>query len=942
MKNTIDSWRDNSYLQGENAAFIEELYEHYLENPDSVDKRWHHYFDSIQDGSHKDHPHRQQGEQFVGSRSAPPRMLSGSDSDAVRKQGAVHQLINAYRSRGHQRADLNPLKLRKRPRIEDLNPEFHGLEASDMNTLFNVGLPWVARTVPLHEIIDNLKKAYCGKIGSEYMHITDTEQKQWLQERLENVDAYACFTNAFRRRILERIAAAEGLEKYLHTRYVGQKRFSLEGGDSLIAALDELIRRMGKIKVEEVVIGMAHRGRLNVLINVLGKSPAELYLEFEGKYKFDEREGSGDVKYHKGFSSNIRTPNGPMHLALSFNPSHLEIINPVVEGSVRARQQRRNDHTGDQVVPILIHGDSAFAGQGVVMETLNMSQARGYATGGTVHIVINNQIGFTTSNPLDTRSTVYCTDVAKMVQAPVFHVNGDDPEAVIRAARLALEFRMKFKKDVVVDMVCYRRHGHNEADEPVITQPMMYKKIKQQPTIFRLYADHLIAEKVISREESDAVMADYRRCLDEGQVVARDILPFKDNAMVDWSRFKQLGWQHYSDTAVPNEIIKVLSEQLNTIPDGVELHLRVARILENRRKMAVGALPIDWGCAETLAYASLLVEGYPVRLSGQDCGRGTFSHRHAVLHSQKDGEPYTPLRHLSSNQARFIVIDSLLSEVAVLGFEYGFSTTDPATLVIWEGQFGDFANGAQVVIDQFISSGASKWSRLCNLVMFLPHGYEGQGPEHSSARLERYLQLCAEQNMVVCVPSTPAQIFHLLRRQVLQPCRKPLIVMTPKSLLRHKLAVSTLEDLSHGEFQRLIPEVDDVKPADVRRVVLCSGKVYYDLLDARRANNLHNVVVIRIEQLYPFPRELFRAELKRYANATEIVWCQEEPQNQGAWYQSQHHVREGMGGHQTLYYRGREASASPATGHFTLHVKQQESLVYGALGLSHTDAHVDG
>jgi 2-oxoglutarate dehydrogenase E1 component len=763
------------------------------------------------------------------------------------------------------------------------------------------------------------------------MHITRTPEKRWIQARLEGSRAKLELSDERRVALLERTTAAEGLERYLHSKYVGQKRFSLEGGESLIPMLDEMLQRAGSHGIKETAIGMAHRGRLNVLINILGKSPRELFEEFEGKKKKTGK-GSGDVKYHMGFSSDMETPGGTLHLALGFNPSHLEIINPVIEGSVRARQQRRDDHTGKQVLPILIHGDAAFAGQGVVMETLQMSNTRGYTTGGTVHIVINNQVGFTTSNPVDSRSTFHCTEVAKMVQAPIFHVNGDDPEAVLFVTQLALDYRMEFGKDVVIDLVCYRRHGHNEADEPAATQPTMYQIIRARPTTRQLYAEKLTEAGVLAPGEGDKMVTAYRDALDEGRLVAKGIVESKPSKFsVDWTPYLDKEWTDEGDTSIKPARLRQLADTLLDLPEGVELHARVARIYADRRKMAAGAAPADWGFAETMAYASLLTEGYPVRLSGQDCGRGTFFHRHAVLHNQTDGSNYIPLQNLAEDQARFIVIDSLLSEEAVMGFEYGFSTADPTSLVIWEGQFGDFANGAQVVIDQFISSGESKWNRLCGLALFLPHGFEGQGPEHSSARLERYLQLCAEYNMQVCVPTTPAQIFHLIRRQMVRNFRKPLVVMTPKSLLRHKQAVSSLEELTSGQYRTIIDEIDEIDGKKVKRVVLCSGKVYYDLLEARRAQELDDVAIVRMEQLYPFPREALVELMKRYPNAKQVVWCQEEPRNQGAWYQQRHHYKICIGPKRKLYYAGRNASASPAAGSFAEHAAQQQALVEKAL-----------
>ena len=938
-KGNLKALLGSSYLSGGNAAYVEAIYETYLQDPEAVGEQWRTYFDELRASraAGADIPHAPIRQQFLelgrsrGLLGGVP--LAQQVGEIERKQVRVLQLINAYRFRGHQHARLDPLGLSEREPVPDLDPAFHDLGDADLDLEFNTGSFVAPSKATLREILRAVRLTYCGTVGAEYMHITDTEQKRWIQNRLEGRRAQPNFDPEQKCRILERIAAAEGIEKYLHTKYVGQKRFSLEGGESLIPVLDAIIQRAGGNGVEEIVIGMAHRGRLNVLVNILGKSPKELFLEFEGKYDPEAVRGSGDVKYHLGFSANVQTPGGAVHLALAFNPSHLEIVSPVVEGSVRARQKRRGDEGRKRVLPVLIHGDAAFAGQGVVMETLNMSQARGYTTGGTVHIVVNNLVGFTTSNPRDARSTLYCTDVAKMVQAPIFHVNGDDPEAVVMVTQLALDYRREFKRDVVVDMVCYRRHGHNEADEPAVTQPLMYQRIRQHPTLYRLYAERLVQEGVVSKEEADQLAQHYRESLEHGEIVARDIRTDLANPYAqDWSRFRDATWRYPAETAVPLPVLRDLAERLARLPEGFELHPRVAKIVEDRRKMAAGALPLDWGFAETMAYATLLRDGHGIRLAGQDSGRGTFFHRHAVLHNQRDDSVYVPLAHLFQHRLRFRIIDSLLSEEAVLGFEYGYATAEPEALVIWEAQFGDFANGAQVVIDQFISSGGAKWGRQCGLVMFLPHGYEGQGPEHSSARLERYLQLCAQFNIQVCVPSNPAQMFHMLRRQVLRPYRRPLVVMTPKSLLRNPLSTASLEDLTGGEFQTVIPDAANLRPPAVRKVVLCSGKVYYDLAEGRRTRGAGDIAIIRVEQLYPFPRRELIAELKRYTRAKEVVWCQEEPKNQGAWYPSQHHFTACMRTNQTLVYAGRELSASPAAGYLSLHVQEQNALVEQALG----------
>ncbi len=939
MSELLEMLRKTSALSGGNATFIEDLYESYLQDPNSVDEAWRNRFDSlikesanettdIAHGPVRSNFARLARENRASTRGTAERMSPG----AAEKQAAALRLINSWRVRGHQYATLDPLELREREQVPDLDPAFHRLVEADMDTVFNTGSLFAPDRMPLREIIKFVTDVYGGNVGAEYMHITDTRQKRWIQKRIEGGQRNAGLTDTNRLWLLTMLTASEGMEKYLHTRYVGQKRFSLEGGESLIPLLDELIQRSGAQGVREVAIGMAHRGRLNVLMNIFGKEPADLFDEFEGRKSPERYRSSGDVKYHMGFSTDVETPGGFTHLVLGFNPSHLEIISPVIEGSVRARQQRRGDKTGDAVLPIQIHGDSAFAGQGVVMETFQMSQARGYTTGGSIHVVINNQVGFTTSNPLDTRSTLYCTDVGKMVQTPIFHVNGDDPEAVIFVTRLALDFRQEFNKDVIIDLVCYRRHGHNEADEPAMTQPQMYQKIRRMPTTRANYSDRLIASGVTTLEESRIMIEDYRSSLEQNSAVVRPTLSDLNYPYhINWQPYHHVDWQEPTDTTITQEKLTQLGQGLLTIPEGVELHPRVGKLMEGRRRMASGDQLVDWGMGETLAYASLVDAGYPVRLSGQDCGRGTFSHRHAVLHNQLDGEAYIPLQNISEDQGNFLVIDSLLSELAVLGFEYGYATTEPNALTIWEAQFGDFANGAQIVIDQFISAGGAKWGVYCGLVMLLPHGYEGQGAEHSSARLERFLQLCAEHNMQICVPTTPAQVFHMLRRQMIRKMRKPLIVMSPKSLLRHRLATSTLEDFTSGGFQNVIGEQDDIHPADVEHIVACSGKVYYELLEARRARGLRNVVIIRIEQLYPFPREIFDEIIKPYAHVEKLIWCQEEPQNQGAWDQIKHRFHTQLEKGKVLYYAGRAASAAPAVGFHPVHVEQQETLIDEAL-----------
>ena len=930
---------NSAHLSGGNAAYVEELYELYLHDPNAVPEEWRTYFQKLPaDGSSAtDVSHSTIRDHFVllakNQRRAQPVSVGSVSSEHEKKQVEVLRLIQAYRMRGHQAAQLDPLGLWQRPAPADLSINHYGLTNADLDTTFRAGDLFIGKEeASLREIHEALQQTYCRTIGSEFTHIVDSEQRNWFMQRLESVRGRPAFSADIQSHLLERVTAAEGLEKYLGTKYPGTKRFGLEGGESLIPMLDELIQRSGSYGTKEVVIGMAHRGRLNVLVNTFGKNPRDLFDEFEGKKKVEL--GSGDVKYHQGFSSNVMTAGGEVHLAMAFNPSHLEIVSPVVEGSVRARQDRRNDPNGDKVLPISLHGDAAFAGQGVVMETFQMSQTRGFKTGGTIHIVINNQVGFTISNPLDSRSTEYATDVAKMIQAPILHVNGDDPEAVMFVTQLAIDYRMQFKRDIVIDLVCYRRRGHNEADEPSGTQPLMYQQITKQRTTRELYAEHLIKTGILDEARVQAKVDDYRSALDNGLHVVKSLVKEPNKELfVDWRPYLGHAWTARHDTRFDLKTLQELSAKLMELPEGFVVQRQVQKIYEDRQKMQAGGLPINWGYAETMAYATLAFEGHPIRMTGQDIGRGTFSHRHAVLHNQKDAGTYIPLQNLYAGQPRFDLYDSFLSEEAVLAFEYGYSTTQPNALVIWEAQFGDFANGAQVVVDQFITSGEHKWGRLCGLTMLLPHGYEGQGPEHSSARLERYLQLCAEHNIQVCVPTTPAQIYHLLRRQVIRPLRKPLIVLTPKSLLRHKLAVSTLEELAEGSFQTVIPEIDTLDPAKVTRLVLCSGKVYYDLLEKRRAEGREDIAIVRIEQLYPFPEDDLMETIAPYTNLQHAVWCQEEPMNQGAWYSSQHHLRRSVGNHKrelVLEYAGRDASAAPACGYASMHAEQQEKLLQDA------------
>ncbi len=933
----------NSYLFGGNAPYVEEMYENYLANPGSVPDNWRSYFDALQhvpatDGTDaRDIPHLPVINAFAERAKQGVTQVvvaTGPDSEMGRKRVATQQLIAAYRNVGQRWADLDPLKRAERPEIPELEPSFYGFSDADLETVFNTSNTFFGReSMSLRELLNALRETYCGTIGAEYMYATDQAQKRWWQQRLESSRSKPTFGSEQKKHILNRLTAAEGLERYLHTKYVGQKRFSLEGGESFIAAMDCLIQQAGAQGVQEIVIGMAHRGRLNVLVNTLGKMPKDLFAEFD--HTAPEDLPAGDVKYHQGFSSNVTTAGGPVHLALAFNPSHLEIVNPVVEGSVRARMDRRGDKQGKQVLPVLVHGDAALAGQGVNQETLALSETRGYRTQGTVHLIINNQIGFTTSDPRDLRSTLYCTDIVKMIEAPVLHVNGDDPEAVVLATQLALEFRMEFKKDVVVDIICFRKLGHNEQDTPSLTQPLMYKKIAEHPGTRKLYGDKLVTQGVLEADGPDEMVKAYRSAMDEGRRTVDQVLTnFESKFAVDWAPFLGKKWTDAADTAIPLSEWKRLAERVTSIPANITAHPLVKKVYDDRAAMGRGEVSVDWGMGETMAFASLVASGYPVRLSGEDSGRGTFTHRHAVIHDQHrekwDTGSYSPLQNVVEGQAPFTVIDSILSEEAVLAFEYGYASSEPNTLVVWEAQFGDFANGAQVVIDQFIASGEVKWGRVNGITLMLPHGYEGQGPEHSSARVERFMQMAAETNMQLVQPTTASQIFHVLRRQMVRNLRKPLIIFTPKSLLRAKDATSPLSEFTSGTFHTILGEQKQIRADKVMRVICCSGKVYYDLVRKREEKGSDDVAIVRVEQLYPFPHKAFAAELKKYVNATELIWCQDEPQNQGAWFFIQHNIHENMVEGQRLGYAGRSASASPAAGYAHLHQDQQKALVNAA------------
>ncbi|KEY90617.1 2-oxoglutarate dehydrogenase E1 component [Candidatus Photodesmus katoptron] len=927
----METWLKSSHLSASNATYLEELYELYLDGSKFVTEEWRFIFDDL---LLKCSGEIEESHSYIRNyfRELAKGKKTYSDNIINNQKLKVSRFINAYRLEGHQFANLDPLGLWKRDMISELDPSFYQFSKSDLQKkINNVGFFSINQDKrTLRNIHKALKQTYCGSIGTEYMHITSTTQKQWIQHRLESVSGKPAFKKEEKISLLEELTAAEGLERYLGTKFPGSKRFSLEGADSLIPMIKRIIHHAGSQGMREIVIGMAHRGRLNMLVNVLGKQPKDLFNEFSIQHS--EGCGTGDVKYHQGFSADFHTASGNIHLTLVFNPSHLEIVNPVVIGSVRARQDRLNDKDRSFVLPITIHGDSAITGQGVVQETFNMSQANGFCVGGTIRIVINNQIGFTTSNPTDSRSTMYCTDIAKVVQAPIFHVNSDDPEAVAFVAHLALDYRNTFKRDVVIDLVCYRRRGHNEADEPSATQPLMYKTIKKHPTTRKLYAELLIKRNELSIKTVNQLVNQYRNALDHGDVVVKEWRPISSHP-VDWSLYFGHDWNINWKAKIDINHLINLGRKICQYPATYVLQSRVNKIYKDRLAMINGQKQIDWGMAESLAYATLVDSGKRVRISGQDSGRGTFFHRHSILHNQLDTSIYVPLANIHNKQGKFQIFNSVLSEEAVLAFEYGYASSEPSGLTLWEAQFGDFANGAQVVIDQFISSGEQKWARLCGLTMFLPHGYEGQGPEHSSARLERYLQLCAEQNMQVVIPSTPAQVYHMIRRQVLRPMRRPLIVMSPKSLLRHSLCTSSLKELSEGTFQAIIGETDSLKSDEVERVIFCSGKVYFDLLEQRRKNKQFNVAIIRIEQLYPFPLEELEFTIAKYKHVIDYVWCQEEPKNQGAWYSSKHNFRAVIPVGSGLKYAGRPASASPAVAYMSLHLKQQKELIENALKL---------
>jgi 2-oxoglutarate dehydrogenase E1 component len=906
---------------GVNAALVEEIRQRYEVDPSSVHESWTGLF----------------GKPAQPTAPAPAEGAGGELlAQVADKHARVLRLIHAFRARGHRIADTDPLG-GSTSYFPELDPAHYGFGDDDLDR------PYIAGDLPggpvqtLRQILARLRAVYCGTVGVEYTHIQDPGTKAWLRKRLEEGRATAELDAGDRLRILERLAAAELFERFLHTKFLGQKRFGLEGAESLIPLLDTVVEDGPSVGVREVVFGMAHRGRLNVLSNILGKSLESMFSEFEDSPLIDSPYGSGDVKYHKGYTNDRILKSGQrVHLSLTANPSHLEAVDPVVEGRVRAKQMRAGDHEGATILPVLIHGDAAFAGQGIVAETLNLSKLAGYSTGGTLHVVINNQIGFTTL-PAEARSTLYCTDVAKMIQSPIFHVNGDDPDAVIHCARLALAFRQRFHQDVVIDLVCYRRHGHNEGDEPSFTQPLLYEKIRQKAPVRTLYTDKLLAKRILRLEDVERIEADLNQQLQQALDMIETKPPGPDEPYEPrgpWMGYSRTLSEHEPDTGVRIEDLSHIAERSATLPAGFTPHRKLSALLERRRKVIAEGAAIDWGTAEALAFGSLLLEGHHVRLSGQDSTRGTFSHRHAALVDQQTGVEYAPLAHLSDSQGRFDVYDSLLSEAAALGFEYGYSLADPTTLVLWEAQFGDFANGAQVIIDQFIASAHVKWQRMSGLTMLLPHGYEGQGPEHSSARIERYLQLCADDNMQCVQCTTPAQYFHVLRRQAVRRYKSPLVIFTPKSLLRLPRATSQPEELAHGRFQPLLDDADALEhPGAVERIVLCSGKVYYDLLEERlrrHGDARPPVALVRIEELYPWPDARVVDVLRRYAAASTVVWCQEEPENMGAFSFVRERLRRAIGEDRELCYAGRPESASPAVGSPRLHKEGQTALVRAA------------
>ena len=973
-----DAFHGTSFLQGHNAEYVEQLYARYAENPGAVDESWREYFASLGDApadakaeaagpswSRGDWPMQPTDDLTAaldGQWPADPKaagdkikkkaaekgveITEGQVRAAVLDSIRALMIIRAYRIRGHLIADLDPLGMRDETPHPELDPRTYGFSDADMNRPIFIDNVLGLEVATMNEILAIVKRTYCGTFALQYMHISNPEEASWLKERIEGFGKEITFTQNGRKAILNKLVEAEGFEKFLHVKYMGTKRFGLDGGEALIPAMEQIIKRGGALGVKDIVIGMPHRGRLNILANVMGKPYRAIFNEFQGgSFKPEDVDGSGDVKYHLGASSDREFDGNTVHLSLTANPSHLEAVNPVVLGKARAKADQMGDSERTSVLPILLHGDAAFAGQGVVAECFGLSGLRGHRTGGTIHIVVNNQIGFTTA-PHFSRSSPYPTDIALMVEAPIFHVNGDDPEAVVHAAKVATEFRQKFKKDVVIDIFCYRRFGHNEGDEPMFTNPAMYTNIKRHKTTLTLYTERLVKDGLIPEGEIEDMKASFQSYLNGEFEAGKEYKPNKADWLDGrWSHMdrQEQGKYQRGKTAIDEKSLKDIGKALTSYPDDFSIHKTVARQLENKKKMFESGKAFDWATAEALAFGSLQLEGYPVRLAGQDSTRGTFSQRHSAFINQKTEERYYPLNNIREGQAHYEVIDSMLSEYAVLGFEYGYTLAEPNSLVMWEAQFGDFANGAQIMFDQFISSGESKWLRMSGLVMLLPHGFEGQGPEHSSARLERFLQMCGGDNWIVANCSTPANYFHILRRQLHRNYRKPLVLMTPKSLLRHKMCISDVEDFTDGSsFHRVLWDdaerghSDHTLAADdkIKRVVMCSGKVYYDLLEERDKRGLDDVYLLRVEQFYPFPAQSLMKELERFKNA-EMVWCQEEPRNQGAWSFIEPNIEWVLtrldAKHKRPVYVGRAASASPATGLASQHKAQQEALVNDAL-----------
>ena len=939
-------FKQQSFLNKSNSQFIEEMYVRFIENDPELPDSWKKYFSDLNEDLNS------VTKEITGPTWGPKKIsidpkrnrkleenLSGSEKEKVDSIKAI-ALIRAYRIRGHLIANLDPLGLMKRDYLYELHPNDHGFKSEDFNRKIYLNSYMDVGYASVNEIIAKLRKVYCSSIGAEYMHITNPTEKVWFRERMEKDENQINFTEKGKDAILNKIIQAEGFEKFLAKKYVGTKRFGLDGAESLIPALEQIIKRGGQLGVKEIKIGMSHRGRLNVLANVLQKSYKRIFNEFAGEFASSSEDSTGDVKYHLGASSDRTFDGNSVHVSLTDNPSHLEAVNPVVLGQTRAKQYFHNDKERKKVIPLLIHGDAAFAGQGVVAECFAMSGLKGHNTGGTIHIIVNNQIGFTTS-PRFARSSPYPSDLGKIVEAPILHCNGDDPEAVVHCAKIAIEFRQNFNKDVVIDMICYRRFGHNEGDEPAFTQPLMYKKIRSHPSTLNIYGKKLIEENSLSEEKFKNKINDFKNLLDDQFKNANDYKPKLNWFEGTWSRYQpKKGKDKRGQTGVDIPKLKKLSEKINFLGPELNIHKTIQKIFINRNKCVQEEKNIDWANAETLAFATLLQEGYPVRLVGQDSGRGTFSQRHSVLRNQEDNSRYVPLDHVSSKQKKFEVVDSFLSELAVLGFEYGYSLVEPETLTVWEAQFGDFANGAQVVIDQFIASGERKWFRASGLVLLLPHGYEGQGPEHSSARLERFLQLCAQENLQVLNCTTPANYFHALRRQIHREFRKPLVIMTPKSLLRNKYCVSNIEDFGkNNSFHRVLEDhalnkknklIELKKPKKIRKVVICSGKIYFDLLDAREKAKVDDVVLIRIEQLYPFPVRSLASTIKPYVENAKFIWCQEEPKNMGAWFSVRDYIQwtlDNLEVKKKIEFIGRNPSASPATGYAKRHAKQQKEII---------------